>query len=200
MKFETNESREMALRLMGVQDSPDQDFLEVYLKGKEDYFSRVRSWSKSQKQKHNWRKHRFKYQAGIDRYHRKTQGLFHKRILSAIKGKVKENGTVECKLPEYIRYQFLEAISDIRTILWSEASFFTLEEAYLERAEWTDIIGYGIGELERAIITEAHVPYEVLECLLVMIPNDDLDETFGEGFSSTILEEESITEALKKVQ
>ncbi len=70
--FPDKETRKVFYELYNIpEDADDTTFTEVYSRSKGDYINQVKNFHRSQQGKQNWRKHRFNYERGIKRYHRK---------------------------------------------------------------------------------------------------------------------------------
>jgi len=90
VKFQRLEDKKLFLLELGRTDllesvtddwQPDDELVELFLKRRKKLIQRLKDFRRSQIQKANWRRYRWKYLKGIRRFHRSTKGKrFHRAL------------------------------------------------------------------------------------------------------------------------
>lgn len=208
MRFRSKEHENLFRVIANDLESPLDSVVETYLNYKQDYVRRTRTWKKSQRTKHAWRKLRFKMRTAIRRYHRSPRARHPRRAVARAVREMRSRGfapegdkAVRLPLYEYERHEFLRSLSLLRASLYHEASFFDLEEAQIDFGILTDEIAESVLRVEGAVIREEPVALSDLEAMLALVGEDVLAEVHGSGDPVFKLgETEALVEAVLRIQ
>jgi len=146
MIFPSPEIRKLAFESVGLDPlCPDSDFFEIYNKGKGEYVNRAKDWKRAQQGKDNWRRYRFHYQAGINRFHRSGKTKRDKEtLLDGIKSAYTKESLGVTKIWQCLqelaalRYDVLEEANIYCIFEEQQAEYLVLAEDFLYGARWLE--------------------------------------------------------------
>lgn len=151
--------------------------VELYLNEKSDYVQRIRDWRRSQTQKQNWRKHRFKYVFGQKRFQRRVSGSVSNSLLSLLKKRagVKEDLLV-MEFPEYELFEWLKALSEIQTAVLEQATFYDLEENYVDISIWVEDVVTDLSVIQGCSLERQPLTEDQWDLLFLLLNREDLQK------------------------
>lgn len=188
MRFNSQSDKLLAEAMYGKV--PVQDMDEVFLKNQGDYVNRAREWKRSQATKGAWRKNRQHFMQGIHRAMRRDQGKLLRTsivddIKHAIKAENKEKDTMRMSLLEYQRYEFLRKLSLLEYILQKEATYFMLEEDFIDVSLVTEEFTKAKAIIDFCILEGKEVPKQALEMVLMVCGETAVSECLDKPVDST---------------
>ena len=120
-------------------DNIPTSLFELFIKKRKPLVSKVRNFRKSQRSKLAWQKKRFKYMAGINRFHRSIKGKKMHRAMGRFVATRIFRGDESVKLND--ANEVLKAISSIRTHIYIEADYYMPLQ---EEVEFREFVEYAI--------------------------------------------------------
>lgn len=193
MKFRDEKDKRFLYMLMGGDVSvPVEDLSETYLDSKNDYLNRMREWKRAQIQKQNWRRHRFNYRRGIERFHRNMKSP---SIVDNVIFELKKNrkflslgeGQVRFNLREYDKQDFVRSLVLLKGLVLLESSHFQIEDEYVDFMVFTEEFCESVSKIEKAAMCGEETSGGDFELVLAVLKIEDLSE-------SRVKEQQSLVE------
>ena len=144
--------------------------------------SSAKNFRKAQVSQQAWKKHRFNYMAGINRYNRNGKPDIKKKIRDNLNswGKIDRTSDSldECSFPlnpkgYFDFYEFLSNITDLESDSLKVAATFTLSEQFVESSIFADKIIKDVSEFKNLAINKKPIPSNVMESLLLLVGYED---------------------------
>lgn len=176
--------------LLDSDEIPSSIFEEL-VETRRQLLEKMKDFRKSQTQKANWRRHRWKYLKGIKKFHRSTDGKkFHRTLARYLATRIVEN---------FCQNRFESTIDDILTAVSSARTHLYIDLGYykplVEEVEYSELVEYYIpllNSVELKLIESkvGHLTDEELEALLRLIDQEVVEEIFNIKLDELRLDEE----------
>lgn len=169
----------------------NSSIFEELVESRRSLVKKMKDFRKSQNQKANWRRNKWKYLKGIKKFHRSTDGKkFHRTLGRYLSTRIIENfspNRFESTIDD-----ILTAISSARTHLYIDLGYY---KPLVEEVEYSELLEYYIpllNSIELKLI-ESNVPSltdEELEGLLRLIDYEIVEEIFSIKIDELKVDEE----------
>lgn len=187
MKFFDECDREKFIALYGEELLKDDNLFRNFLRNRSDYVKNILGFKRAMTQKQNWRKYRFIYQMGINRYYRSVFGQdTRNRIVTALKGGLELSGVFSLKGED--AYSFVADVVLLESECIKTLSYFMLEEAYADQILFVESVVEASREISEKVISEQPVSETSLEVLINLV----YKELFGESLPQDELGSEDL--------
>ena len=184
---------------------PPEELVELFLKRRRQLIQRLKDFRRSQIQKANWRKYRYKYLKGIRKFHRSTKGKrFHRALGKFLATRIFRS---EESLNTFEVAEALKALTSAKTHAYIELEYYCpiIEELdYLFFVE--ELVGVA-SRVERYLINEAllrkdenvELVEEDLEFLLRLVETSALVKAFADRTGRSVEEVEELWDKAKEI-
>ena len=221
MKFQSVEDKKYFLLELGRVDllgkvteewEPEEELVELFIKRRKKLLQRLKDFRKSQIQKANWRRERWKYLRGIRRFHRSTAGKrFHRalgRFIATRTFRVGKAGERSRTLSTFEAAEVLKALTSAKTHAYIELEYYMPLNEELDYLLFLEELVPAVERVEKWLISQASLMPEGdgvrledddFEFLIRLTETAALVKAFAEKSGRSVEEVERLWDKAKEI-
>lgn len=214
MKFKTVEDVKLFLLEISKEDllesvdsnfEPTSDMVELFIKRRRVLLTRMKDFRKSQQQKANWRRYRYKYLKGIRSFHKSTKGKrFHRNLGRFLATRIFNKG----RLSSFEAGEALKSLNSAKThafieleyyfpILSEEVDYHLFLEELIKVASRVE--KFLLSESSLLCIDKADLSDDDFEFLLRLVETSALIKSFADKTGRSVEEVEKLWNKAKEI-